>query len=90
MIRQCSLIIPPGSFGSRLSDGIDGVLAVLGEVLEAFDGFEAKAANDRQRGVSQGGERLRSMPGVGPGLILSACDVANVMQTVLDTPMLAR
>jgi hypothetical protein len=56
----------------------------LREVLEAFGGFEAKALNDRQRGVSQGGEHLGSMAGIGPGLILSACDVANVVQTVLD------
>jgi hypothetical protein len=52
---------------------------MLGEVLKALGRFKTKAPNDRQRGVSQGGERLRSMAGVGPGLILSACDVANVM-----------
>jgi hypothetical protein len=56
-------------------------------VLETFDGFEAKATNDRQGCISQCGERLWSMASVGPGLILSACDVANVMQAVLDTPM---
>jgi hypothetical protein len=30
------------------------------------------------------------MAGVGSGLILSTCDIPNVVQTVLDTPMLAR
>jgi len=78
------------SFGSRLSDGVDGLLSVRGEVLEPFDGFEAEATSDRQRGVSQGGEHLRSMTGIGPGLILSACDVADVAQSVLDNPMFPR
>jgi hypothetical protein len=41
-----------GSFGSRLSDGVDGLLPVLGEVLEAFDRFEPKAANDGQGCIS--------------------------------------
>jgi hypothetical protein len=63
---------------------------MLGEVLEAFDGFETKATNDGQRGISQGGEHLRSMACVGPCLILSACDVANIVQTILDTPMCPR
>jgi hypothetical protein len=43
---------PTGSFGSLLGDCIDGALAVLGEVLEAFGGFEAEAPNDRQRCIS--------------------------------------
>jgi hypothetical protein len=73
------LLDTPGSFGSRTNDGIDGALSVLGEVLETFDGFEAKASDHRQRGVSQRGEHLGSMAGIGPGLILSACDVANVV-----------
>jgi hypothetical protein len=30
------------------------------------------------------------MAGIGSGLILSACDVSNVMQAVFDTPMPAR
>jgi len=33
-------------------DGVDGTLAVLCEVLESFDGFEAEATNDRQGGIS--------------------------------------
>jgi hypothetical protein len=41
-----------GSFGSRVSDSVDGVLSMLGEVLKALDRFEAEAANDRQCGVS--------------------------------------
>jgi hypothetical protein len=73
-----------------LSNGVDGALAVLGEVLETFDGLETEATNDRQCGVSQGGEHLRSVAGIGPGLILSACDVANVVQSVLDTPVFPR
>jgi len=63
---------------------------VLGEVLEALGWFEAKATNDGQGGISQGGEYLWGMASVGPGLILAAGDIANVMQTVLDTPMPAR
>jgi hypothetical protein len=41
-----------GSFGSPPGDGIDGALSVLGEVLETFGGFEAKAPNDRQGCIS--------------------------------------
>jgi hypothetical protein len=63
---------------------------MLGEVLEAFGGFEAKATNDRQGCIAECGEYLWSMAGVGPGLIFSACDIANVMQAVLDTPMTTR
>ncbi|MDQ2801585.1 MAG: hypothetical protein M3Y41_02430, partial [Pseudomonadota bacterium] len=42
-----------GSFGSLGADGVDGGLAVLGEVLEAFDRLETEAPQDGQRGVSQ-------------------------------------
>jgi hypothetical protein len=73
-----------------MGDRVDGALPVFGEVLEAFGGFEAKAANDGQGCISYGGEHLWSMAGVGSGLILAACDVANVMQPVLDTPVAAR
>jgi hypothetical protein len=46
------LRVAPGSFGSRMSDCVDGGLPVLGEVLEAVDGFETKTSNNGQRGVS--------------------------------------
>ena len=83
-------MVTAGSFGSRLSDGVNCVLAVLGEVLEPFHGFESTPSNDRQRGVPNGGQHLWRVSGVGSGLILSAGDVAHVMQTVLNSPMLAR
>ena len=63
---------------------------MLCEVLEAFDGFETQSTNDRQRGVSQCREYLRSMARISSGLILSACDVANVVQSILDAPVRPR
>ena len=82
--------VETGSFGSVFSDGIDSGLSVFGEVLEAFDWPEAEASKECQRGVAQGGERLRGMSGMGACLILAAGHVADVMQAVLDAPMRAR
>jgi len=66
------------------------VLAVFGEVFDAFDGLEAEAANDGKGCVAQCGERLWRVTGVGTRLILPPGNIAHVVQTVLDTPMLAR
>src|SRR5271165_4356831 len=79
----------PGSFGSLAADGIDGCLTVFSEVFEAFDRLEAEAAKERQGGVAQGSEHLRGMADVGSPLILAAGDITDVMQLVLDAPMLA-
>jgi len=68
-----------GSFGSLAADGVDGGLAVLGEVLDTFNRLEAEAAKERQLRVAQGGEHLRSMSGVGSCLIFAAGDIADVM-----------
>src|SRR3954467_392444 len=79
-----------GSFGSLAADGVDGGLAVLGEVFEAFDRLEAQPPQERQRRISQGGEQLRGVASVGARLILAAGNIADIMQLVLDAPMLAR
>jgi len=63
---------------------------VLGEVLEALDRLESEAPDECQRGVAHGGEHLWSVAGVGARLILAAGDIADVVQFVLDAPMLAR
>src|SRR5271157_483802 len=83
------LTAPAGSFGSLAADGIDGCLTVFSEVFEAFDRLEAEAAKERQGGVAQGSEHLRGMADVGSPLILAAGDITDVMQLVLDAPMLA-
>ena len=46
-----------GSVGSLANDDVDGGLAVLGEVFEAFDRPEAEVPEQRQHCVAQGGER---------------------------------
>src|SRR3954447_17819241 len=78
-----------GSFGSLAADGVDGGLAVLGEVFEPFDRLEAEPPQERQRRIAQGGEHLRGVASVGARLILAAGNIADIMQLVLDAPMLA-
>jgi len=78
-----------GSFGSPAENGVDCGLTAFGEVFEAFDRLETEAAKQRQRGVANRGEHLRGMAGVGSRLIFTATDIANVVQLVLDAPMIA-
>jgi hypothetical protein len=66
-----------------MSESLDRGLAVLGEGFEAFNGFEARATNDRQSGIAQGRKYLGSVSRVGPRLIFPAYEVANVVETAL-------
>jgi hypothetical protein len=48
----------PGSFGSPSPQDIDGLVAMFGEVLEAFDGLESKPPEHGADCIAQGSERL--------------------------------
>ena len=63
---------------------------MLGEVLEAFDGTETQASDEREDGIAKGGEGLGCVGRGGAAGVLAAGHVADVMQAVLDTPMVAR
>ena len=56
-------------------------------MLEAFDGLEAEAPDDGERGVAQGGEGLRGVFGAGAGVVFAAGDIADPVQSVLDAPV---
>src|SRR3954453_6295911 len=79
-----------GSFGSPAGSGVQCGLAVFGEVFESFDGLAAGASDDGEHGVAQRGQNLRRRAGAGAALVLAAGDVANVMQPILDAPVVAR
>jgi hypothetical protein len=62
MILSCMSIlswIGSGSFGSRLFEDGERLVAMFGEVLLALDGTVTAASMDGEGGVSQGGEGLR-------------------------------
>src|SRR3954464_2889085 len=80
----------PGSFGSPAGSGVQCGLAVFGEVFESFDELAAGASDDGEHGVAQGGQNLGRRAGAGAALVLAAGDVANVMQPILDAPVVAR
>ena len=79
-----------GSFGSPSEDHFDRLGAVFGEVLEAFDGLEAPPAYQGEGCIAQSSHRLWGIPGVGPRLIFAAGHIADVMQGILNAPMVAR
>jgi hypothetical protein len=63
---------------------------MFGEVLEAFDGTKAQASDERENGVAKGSEGLGCLGRGGTAGVLAAGHVADVMQAVLDAPMVAR
>src|SRR3954452_20028324 len=80
----------PGSFGSRLFEDGERLVAMFGEVLLALDGTVPPASMDGEGGVSQGGEGLGGGAGSGAAGVLAAGPIADVVQAVLDSPMPSR
>lgn len=81
---------PTGSFGSRLFEDGERLVAMFGEVLLALDGTVPPASMDGEGGVSQGGEGLGGVAGSGAAGVLAAGPIADVVQAVLDSPMPSR
>src|SRR3954451_20072492 len=81
---------PAGSFGSRLFEDGERLVAMFGEVLLALDGAVTAASMNGEGGVSQGGEDLGGVAGSGAAGVLAAGPIADVVQAVLDAPMPAR
>src|SRR4051794_29160911 len=75
-----------GSFGSRLFEDGERLVAMFGEVLLALDGAVTAASMDGEGGVSQGGEGLGGVAGSGAAGVLAAGPIADVVQAVLDAP----
>jgi len=63
---------------------------MFGEVLEAFDGTETQASDERENGVAKGSKGLGGVGRGGAAGVLAAGHVADVMQAVLDAPVVAR
>src|SRR4051794_22432439 len=82
--------IDTGSFGSRLFEDGERLVAMFGEVLLALDGTVTAASMDGEGGVSQGGEGLGGVAGSGAAGVLAAGPIADVVQAVLDSPMPSR
>jgi len=59
-------------------------------MLETFDGTEAQSSDERENGVAKGGEGLGSLGCGSAAGVLAAGHVADVMQAVLDAPVVAR
>lgn len=78
-----------GSFGSPAKDGVDGLLAALGEVFDAFDRLASVPPERRQCRIEQRGKRLWRGAGFGACLVLVAGDIARIAEAVLDAPVLA-
>src|SRR3954463_5739893 len=81
---------PAGSFGSRLFEDGERLVAMFGEVLLALDGTVPPASMDGEGGVSQGGEGLGGVARSGAAGVLAAGPIADVVQAVLDSPMPSR
>src|SRR4051794_32905219 len=79
-----------GSFGSRLFEDGERLVAMFGEVLLALDGTVPPASMDGEGGVSQGGKGLGGVAGSGAAGVLAAGPIADVVQAVLDAPMPSR
>src|SRR4051794_39695291 len=80
----------PGSFGSRLFEDGERLVAMFGEVLLALDRTVPPASMDGEGGVSQGGEGLGGVARSGAAGVLAAGPIADVVQAVLDSPMPSR
>jgi len=57
-VLQLGLFHLSGSFGSSGEDEAEALIAMFGEVLEAFDGTEAQAPDERENGIARGREGL--------------------------------
>src|SRR4051812_44894798 len=79
-----------GSFGSRLFEDGERLVAMFGEVLLALDRTVPPASMDGEGGVSQGGEGLGGVARSGAAGVLAAGPIADVVQAVLDSPMPSR
>src|SRR3954466_7976060 len=90
--RKTSRVLEPmsGSFGSRLFEDGERLVAMFGEVLLALDGTVPPASMDGEGGVSQGGEGLGGVARSGAAGVLAAGPIADVVQAVLDSPMPSR
>src|SRR3954462_9182763 len=82
--------VVPGSFGSRLFEDGERLVAMFGEVLLALDRTVPPASMDGEGGVSQGGKGLGGVARSGAAGVLAAGPIADVVQAVLDSPMPAR
>src|SRR4051812_49527489 len=75
-----------GSFGSRLFEDGERLVAMFGEVLLALDGTVPPASMDGEGGVSQGGEGLGGVAGSGAAGVLAAGPIADVVQAGFRFP----
>src|SRR4051794_13472776 len=75
-----------GSFGSRLFEDGERLVAMFGEVLLALDGTVPPASMDGEGGVSQGGEGLGGVARSGAAGVLAAGPIADVVQAGFDFP----
>jgi hypothetical protein len=62
---------------------------MLGEMFEALNDFVSETAYRGQGCIAERGQHLRCVTGMSTGLIFPAADIANVMKTVLDSPVRA-
>src|SRR4051794_41251850 len=76
----------PGSFGSRLFEDGERLVAMFGEALLALDGTVPPASMDGEGGVSQGGEGLGGVAGSGAAGVLAAGPIAGVVQAGFRFP----
>src|SRR4051812_49953383 len=77
---------PAGSFGSRLFEDGERLVAMFGEVLLALDGTVPPASMDGEGGVSQGGEGLGGVARSGAAGVLAAGPIADVGQAGFPFP----
>ena len=78
----------PGSFGSRLFEDGERLVAMFGEVLLALDGTVPPASMDGEGGVSQRGQRLRGVAGSDAAGVLAEGPIPDAVQAVLDIPFI--
>src|SRR4051795_12760412 len=76
----------PGSFGSRLFEDGERLVAMFGEVLLALDGTVPPASMDGEGGVSQRGAGLGGVARSGAAGVLAAGPIADVVQAVASRP----
>src|SRR4051794_41768213 len=79
-----------GSFGSRLFEDGERLVAMFGEVLLALDGAVTAASMDGEGGVSQGGEGLGGVARSGAAGVLAAGPRAGGVQGGLRGPQAPR
>src|SRR3954462_13824977 len=84
--RKWKTIPSTGSFGSRLFEDGERLVAMFGEVLLALDRTVPPASMDGEGGVSQGGEGLGGVARSGAAGVLAAGPIADVVQAVASRP----